>query len=125
MIQGINPGCTTDCFRPFCCKTFPLCPSCPRKRTLLSGEYVNERLLFCLPHQQTVFTPRSGHGTDFPKVLRVFFFQDRNLFGEVSRFFSRMIQRFSNEAADGISRVPRRSPAPRREERRRWGGAAA
>jgi hypothetical protein len=62
-----------------------------QKRTLLFGEYVNERLLLRLPHRQMVFT--------FPKVLRVFFRHDRNLFGEVSRLVYRMIQRFSNEAA--------------------------
>jgi hypothetical protein len=88
-----------DYFRPFSCKVFHplvgllhrLCPSCSQKRTLLFGEYVNERLLLRLPHRQMVFT--------FPKVLRVFFLHDRNLFGEVSRFVYRMIQRFSNEAA--------------------------
>ena len=90
-IQCTNPGCKADYFRPFSCKVFHLCPSCSQKRTLLFGEYVNERLLLRLPHRQMVFT--------FPKVLRVFFRHDRNLFGEVSRLVYRMIQRFSNETA--------------------------
>jgi len=65
---------------------------------MLFGEYVNERLLPCLPHRQMVFT--------FPKVLRVFFRHDRNLSGEVSRLVYRMIQSFSNEAAGRRIRVP-------------------
>ena len=90
-IQCSNPECKADYFRPFSCKVFHLCPSCSQKRTLLFGEYMNERLLLRLPHRQMVFT--------FPKVLRVFFRHDRKLFGEVSRLVYRMIQRFSNEAA--------------------------
>ena len=68
-----------------------LCPSCSQKRTLLFGEYMNERLLLLLPHRQMVFT--------FPKVLRVFFRHDRRLYGEISTLVYRMIQRFYNEAA--------------------------
>jgi hypothetical protein len=90
-IQCTNPECKADHFRPFSCKVFHLCPSCSQKRTLLLGEYVNERLLLRLPHRQIVFT--------FPKVLRVFFRHDCNLFGEVSRLVYRMIQRFYNAAA--------------------------
>ena len=52
-----------------------LCPSCSQKWTLLFGEYMNEQLLQRLPHRQFVFT--------IPKVLRVFFRQDRRLHGEV------------------------------------------
>jgi hypothetical protein len=59
--------------------------------SLLFGEYMNERLLLRLPHRQMVFT--------FPKVLRVFFRHDRDLFGEVSRLVHRMIQCFYNAAA--------------------------
>lgn len=90
-IQCTNPGCKADYFRPFSCKVFYLCPSCSQKRTLLFGEYMNERLLLRLPHRQMVFT--------FPKLLRVFFRHDRNLFGEVSRLVYRMIQRFYSSAA--------------------------
>jgi hypothetical protein len=83
-LRGESPDCRTDYFRPFSCKVFYLCPSCFQKRTLLFGEYMNERLLLLLPHRQMVFTPRSGHCTDFPKVLRVFFCHDRMLYGEIS-----------------------------------------
>ena len=68
------------------CKVFHLCPSCSQKRTLLFGEYADERLLLRLPHRQIVFT--------FPKVLRVFFRLDRGLFGEASRIAYRLIQDF-------------------------------
>ena len=59
-IQCTNPDCKADYFRPSSCKVFHLCPSCSQKRTLLFGEYMNERLLLLLPHRQIVFT--------FPKV---------------------------------------------------------
>ena len=68
-IQCTNPECKADYLRPFSCKVFYLCPSCSQKRTLLFGEYMNERLLLLLPHRQIVFT--------FPKVLRAFFRHDR------------------------------------------------
>ena len=56
-IQCSNPECKADYFRPFSCKVFyplggplhRLCPSCSQKRTLLFGEYMNERLLLLLP----------------------------------------------------------------------------
>jgi hypothetical protein len=54
----------------FSCKVFHPCPSCSQKRTLLFGEYLNERLLLRLPHRQMVFT--------FPKVL--------HQYGEIARF---------------------------------------
>ena len=55
-IQCINPRCKAEylrplagsraepCGRPFSCRVFHLCPSCSQKRTLLLGEYMNERL---------------------------------------------------------------------------------
>ena len=56
---------------------------------------MNERLLLLLPHLQIVFT--------FPKVLRLFFRHDHELFGEVSRLAYRMIQDFYSAAA--VSKV--------------------
>jgi hypothetical protein len=70
-IKCTNPDCGLEYFRPFSCSVFHLCPSCSQKRTLLLGEYMNERLLLRLPHRQFVFTPWSGRCTDLPKVLRV------------------------------------------------------
>jgi len=90
-IQCTNPDCKADYFRPFSCKVFYLCPSCSQKRTLLFGEYMNERLLLLLPHRQMVFT--------FPKVLRAFFRHDRMLYGEISKLVYRMVRSFYNEAA--------------------------
>ena len=90
-IKCTNADCKSEYFRPFSCKVFYLCPSCSQKRTLLFGEYMNERLLLLLPHRQIVFT--------FPKVLRVFFRHDRRLYGEISKLVYRIIQRFYNEAA--------------------------
>ena len=80
-------------------RLFHLCPSCSQKRTLLLGEYINEQLLLRLPHRQFVFTPWSGHCTDLPKVLRVFFRHDKRLHGEISRLIYRLLRDFAAEAA--------------------------
>jgi hypothetical protein len=90
-IRCTNPECRTEYFRPFSCKVFHLCPSCSQKRTLLFGEYMNERLLLRLPHRQMVFT--------FPKVLRGFFRHHRALYGEIARQVYAMILKFYNAAA--------------------------
>jgi hypothetical protein len=90
-IKCTNPECTSEYFRPFSCKVFHLCPSCSQKRTLLFGEYMNERLLLRLPHRQVVFT--------FPKVLRAFFRHDHGLVGDVSRLAYRMMQGVFSAAA--------------------------
>jgi hypothetical protein len=55
-IRCTNLDCRAEYFRPFSCKVFHLCPSCSQKRTLLCGEFMNERLLLRLPHRQMVFT---------------------------------------------------------------------
>ena len=49
-IRCVNPECRHEYFRPFSCKGFFLCPSCSQKRTLLFAEYLDEQLLFALPH---------------------------------------------------------------------------
>jgi hypothetical protein len=90
-IRCTNPECDEEYFRPFSCKVFHLCPSCSQKRTLLFGEYMNERLMLLLPHRQVVFT--------FPKVLRVFFRYDRTLYGELCKLVYPMMQGFYTEAS--------------------------
>ena len=59
-IRCTNPRCGAEYFRPFSCSVFHLCPSCSQKRTLLLGEYINERLLLRLPHRQFVFKSRTS-----------------------------------------------------------------
>jgi hypothetical protein len=90
-IKCTNPESKNEPFRPFSCKVFHLCPSCSPKRTLLFGEYTNERLLLRLPHRQIVFT--------FPKVLRVFFRHDHGLVGDLSRLVYRIMQDVYSAAA--------------------------
>jgi len=101
--QGIArircPDCGYDLFRPFSCKSFfpqggqlhRLCASCAQKRTLLLGEYLSEDLLLCLPHRQFVWT--------IPKVLRVFFRHDRQLFADIGRLLYDILTRFFSQAA--------------------------
>ena len=70
-------------FRPLSCRGFHLCPSCSQRRSLLFAEYLDEQLLFALPHRQFVFT--------LPKALRVFLRYDPRLFGRISRLIFSLI----------------------------------
>ena len=84
-------ACDYSYFRPFSCKTFHLCPSCDKKRTILYAEYLAEELLLELPHRQFVFT--------VPKILRPYFKNDKRLFGEVSRLIFELLSGFFSLAA--------------------------
>ena len=65
--------------------------SANQKRLLLFSEHLSENMLLKLPHRQFVFT--------LPKLLRLYFKYDRNLFQDVSRIIFSIIQDFYNEAA--------------------------
>ena len=75
-IKCTNHDCKYEYFRPFSCKSWYLCPSCNQKRLLLFSEHLSENMLLKLPHRQFVFT--------LPKLLRVYFKYDRNLFEDIS-----------------------------------------
>ena len=114
-IKCTNPECGYEYFRPFCrfaqvglqklvslSKLRPTgCGKCRRgqdvqepanqKRLLLFAEPLSENVLFRLPHRQFVFT--------VPKILRLYFKYDRNLFEDVSRIIFSIIQDFYNESA--------------------------
>ena len=90
-IRCSNPDCHHEYFRPFSCRGFHLCPSCSQKRSLLFAEYLDEQLLFALPHRQFVFT--------LPKALRVFLRCDPRLFGQISRLIFSLIAQFYSAAA--------------------------
>jgi hypothetical protein len=90
-IKCTNPKCGYEYFRPFSCKSWYLCPSCNQKRLQLFAEHLSENVLFRLPHRQFVFT--------VPKILRLYFKYDRNLFEDVSRIIFLIIQDFYNESA--------------------------
>ena len=90
-IRCSNPKCRHEYFRPFSCRGFHLCPSCSQKRSLLFSEYLDEHLLFTLPHRQFVFT--------LPKALRVFLRYDQRLFGRISRLIFSLITTFYSAAA--------------------------
>jgi len=66
---------------------------------------MNEQLLLRLPHRQFVFTPWSGHCTDLPKVLRVFFRHDKRLHGDISRLIYDLVRDFTTEAAGKPTRL--------------------
>ena len=82
-IQCTNSECRHGYFRPFSCKKFGICPSCAQKRAILFGEHVVNDVMLKLPHRQYVFT--------FPKVLRVYFRNDKKLFAEVAQLTNSII----------------------------------
>jgi hypothetical protein len=86
-----NPECDHEYFRPFSCKSWYLCPSCNQKRLQLFAEHLSENVLLKLPHRQFVFT--------IPKLLRIYFKNDRNLFADVSKIIFSIINDYYNEAA--------------------------
>jgi len=91
-IKCTNPECGYEYFRPFSCKSWYLCPSCNQKRLLLFSEHLSENVLLKLPHRQFVFT--------IPKLLRVYFKYDRNLFADVSKIIFSIMNDYYNEAAN-------------------------
>ena len=88
-IKCTNPNCLHEYFRPFSCKSWYLCPSCNQKRIQLFAEHLSENLLLKLPHRQFVFT--------IPKLLRVYFKNDRTLFEEVSKIIFGIVTDFYKE----------------------------
>ncbi len=59
---------------------------------MLFAEYVSHDLLLRLPHRLITIS--------LPKMWRVFFRYDRELFSEVSRLIYDMVQSYYNEAAN-------------------------
>jgi len=96
-IKCTNHECGYEYFRPFSCKSWYLCPSCNQKRLLLFSENLSENVLLKLPHRQFVFA--------LPKLLRMYFKYDRNLFADVSRIIFSIIQDFFNESAPAALRT--------------------
>jgi hypothetical protein len=88
-ILDLNPECGYEYFRPFSCKIWYLCPSCNQKRLQLFAEHLSENLLLKLPHRQFIFT--------LPKLLQVYFKQDRNPFEEVSKIIFCIVHDYRRE----------------------------
>ena len=61
----------------FSCKRRYLCPSCHQKKVLLFGDFIMNDVVFPVPHRQHVFT--------IPKMLRVYFRNDRKLLGKLAK----------------------------------------
>ena len=60
----------------FSCIARYLCPSCHQNKVLLFGELIMNQVLFPVPHRQYVFT--------MPKMLRIYFRNDRSLLGKLA-----------------------------------------
>ena len=82
-IQCSNPNCRYELFLPFSCKRFYFCPSCSQKRSILFGEHISDDVLLKLPHRHFVFA--------FPKMLRLFFRNNKRVLSDIARLISDMI----------------------------------
>ena len=71
------PGCGHEYLLAYSCKGRYFCTSCHTKRAAVFAERLNETVLRPVPHRQIVFT--------VPKLLRVYFRDDRRLLGELCR----------------------------------------
>jgi hypothetical protein len=85
-IQCSNPECKHEIFRPFSCKRFYFCPSCSQKRSILFGEHISEEVLLKLPRRHFVFA--------FPKMLRLFFRNNKKVLRDIAVLISKMIQEY-------------------------------
>jgi hypothetical protein len=82
-IQCSNPNCRHEFFLPFSCKKFYFCPSCSQKRSILFGEHISDEVLLRLPHRHFVFA--------FPKMLRLFFRNNKKVLSDIARLICNMI----------------------------------
>ncbi len=85
-IQCSNPECKHEIMRPFSCKRFYFCPSCSQKRSILFGEHISEEVLLKLPQRHFVFA--------FPKMLRLFFRNNKKVLRGIAVLISKMIQEY-------------------------------
>ena len=67
----------------FSCKGRYFCTSCHTKRAVAFSEWLNDTVLWAVPHRQIVLT--------VPKMLRPYFRYDRRLLGKLCRVASRVI----------------------------------
>ncbi len=89
-IKCTNKDCSHEIFLPFSCKQWYLCPSCHQKRILLLAEHLSQEVMLRLPHRQFVFT--------IPKLLRLYFKNNRKLFAAVSKLIHKLITDYYIEA---------------------------
>ena len=71
------PECGHEYLLAFSCKGRYFCTSCHTKRAVAFAGWLNEEVLWPVPHRQVVLT--------VPKMLRPFFRYDRTLLGELCR----------------------------------------
>ncbi len=82
--------CGHDYLLAFSCKRRYFCPSCHQKRMLAYGDWVEEEVLYPVPHRQYVFT--------LPKLLRPHFHQ-RHRLGRWCRIVSGLLNEVYKEVA--------------------------
>ncbi|MDI6791831.1 MAG: transposase [bacterium] len=80
------------------CKCRYFCPSCHQKRIIQLGEHLGEEVLEEVPHRQIVFC--------IPKMLRIYFRNDRKLLGKLSQCAYRTLLKLYQAALDRKDVVP-------------------
>jgi len=78
--------CKAEFLVAFSCKARILCPSCHAKKLEIWADWLENELLYAVPHRQYVFT--------VPKRLRPFFLHDRRLLGVLARVAYRTLRDF-------------------------------
>lgn len=75
--------CGHEYLLPFSCKGRYFCTSCHTKRAVSFSEWLNDTVLWAVPHRQIVLT--------VPKMLRLYFRYDPRLLGKLCRVASKVI----------------------------------
>ncbi|HKJ64311.1 MAG TPA: transposase [Desulfopila sp.] len=80
------PDCHHEYFLAFSCRGRWFCPSCHNKKVVQFGHHLKETVLYPVAHRQYVFS--------IPKILRRFFFYDRNLLGKLNQCAAKSLTKF-------------------------------
>jgi len=91
-------NCGHEYLLAYSCKGRYFCTSCHTKRAVAFSEWLNETVLWPVPHRQIVLT--------LPKMLRVYFRYDRRLLGKLCRVAARVITKSFRALADRSDLTP-------------------
>jgi hypothetical protein len=89
------PDCGHEYLLAFSCKGRYFCTSCHTRRAVLFSGWLNEEVLWPVPHRQVVLT--------VPKMLRPYFRYDRTLLGELCRVAASVITESIRHLLDDAS----------------------
>ncbi len=90
--------CAEEFLLAFSCKQRGLCPSCAAKRGTEVAAFLADEVVEDVGHAQWVFT--------VPKMLRFYFFRQRELLGDMSRLAYETVRELMTAAADDKTLCP-------------------